>query len=193
MNSLSDASNTVDKSWRRLPNPIPPVEMDEALRPMQKENLQYLEKRFQEALTNGIITLAGEGGVAPYQPGNPEGTYEQETFEIHDFTLDGVAGTVNNMMLEDIQEAIDRVLSHAEKDPEWHIAPDNREGIRVSFDIDGEKDGGWFLLRMSVHDPVLPLNCESDIEGGVRKILEKLFGVLKDLEGVDLSNLEKAC
>ncbi len=109
VNSLSDASNTVDKSWRRLPNPIPPVEMDEALSPMQKENLQYLEKRFQEALTNGIITLAGEGGVAPYQPGNPEGTYEQETFEIHDFTLDGVAGTVNNMMLEDIQEAIDRV------------------------------------------------------------------------------------
>ena len=46
---------------------------------------------------------------------------------------------------------------------------------------------------MSVHDPVLPLNCESDIEGGVRKILSKLYEVLKDMEGVELSNLEKAC
>ena len=108
-NSLSDTTNTIDKSWRRLPCPIPPTEMSDVMSPMQKENMEYLEKRFQEALKNGIITFAGEGGVAPYQPGNPEGTYVQEVFEIHDFSLDGVTGTVNSMMLEDIREAIDRV------------------------------------------------------------------------------------
>ena len=46
------------------------------------------------------------------------------------------------------------------------IADDNREGIRVSV-----KDG-WFLLRLSVHDPVMPFNVESDSAGGVKKILE---------------------
>ncbi len=90
------------------------------------------------------------------------------------------------------QEAIDRVLTHAESDPAWHIAPDNREGIRISFDLRGEKDAGWFLLRLSVHDPVLPLNAESDVAGGVHEMLGSLYEVLQDLRGIDLRNLEQA-
>jgi len=90
------------------------------------------------------------------------------------------------------QEVIDRVLECAEKDTAWHIAPDNREGIRVSFNLGGEKDSGWFLLRMSVHDPVLPVNCESDVNGGVKKILKNLFDIIQDIEGIDISSLERA-
>ena len=64
----------------------------------------------------------------------------------------------------------------------WHIAPDNREGIRVSFDKD---DGdGWFLLRLSVHDPILPLNIESDSVGGVEIIKEKVLAFLRTQDGV---------
>ena len=109
INSLSDTSNTIDKSWRRLPCPLPPVEVTGNMSAMQKENMDYLEKRFREAVDNGIITFAGEGGVAAYEPGNPEGTYEQETFEIHDFTLDGKTGTANKMIIDDIFAAIDAV------------------------------------------------------------------------------------
>ena len=47
-------------------------------------------------------------------------------------------------------------------------ADDNREGFRVSFDK--AHGDGWLLLRMSVHDPVLPLNIESNTPGGVAKI-----------------------
>ena len=47
-------------------------------------------------------------------------------------------------------------------------ADDNREGFRVSFDK--AHGDGWLLLRMSVHDPVLPLNIESNSQGGVAKI-----------------------
>ena len=47
-------------------------------------------------------------------------------------------------------------------------ADDNREGFRVSFDKD--HGDGWLLLRMSVHDPVLPLNIESNTPGGVKQI-----------------------
>ena len=90
------------------------------------------------------------------------------------------------------QEAIDRVLSFAQSAPAWHIAPDNREGIRVSFDLDGQSDAGWFLLRLSVHDPVLPLNCEADVAGGVHAILLALNQALEGLEGIDFSPLRKA-
>lgn len=48
------------------------------------------------------------------------------------------------------------------------IADDNREGIRISFDKD--KGNGWLLIRMSVHDPVMPVNIESDSNGGVKQI-----------------------
>ena len=47
-------------------------------------------------------------------------------------------------------------------------ADDNREGFRVAFDKD--HGDGWLLLRMSVHDPVLPLNIESNTPGGVKQI-----------------------
>lgn len=112
INALSDTANTVVKSWRRLPCPIPPVEIGEAeMSSMQKDNLAYLEKRFTEALDNGIISFAGEGGVAPYEPGNPNSSFEQETFVIHGFTLgnDNRGDVINNMMLEDICDAIDSI------------------------------------------------------------------------------------
>ena len=88
--------------------------------------------------------------------------------------------------------AIQKVLDYANAADTWHIAPDNREGVRISFDLDGGMDNGWFLLRLSVHDPVLPLNVESDVPGGVKNMLIDLFNVLKDCSGIDLAPLEKA-
>ena len=52
-------------------------------------------------------------------------------------------------------------------------------------------ESGWFLLRLSVHDPVLPLNLESDVEGGVKYMAQALLQVLSGAEGIDLSALEK--
>jgi phosphomannomutase len=85
---------------------------------------------------------------------------------------------------------IEQVLSAASHREDWHIARDNREGVRVSFDLPGGTDNGWFLLRLSVHDPVMPLNVESDAAGGNRIIVQRLFEVLKPLPGIDLSALE---
>ena len=66
----------------------------------------------------------------------------------------------------------------------WQLADDNREGVRVSF---GKEDGdGWFLLRLSVHDPIMPLNIESDSAGGVDKIKAHLDGFLKTVKGLKL-------
>lgn len=71
----------------------------------------------------------------------------------------------------------------------WAIAPDNREGLRVSFPAG--QGNGWFLLRLSVHDPILPVNFESDSTGGNREIAEKLLAFLEQHgQGVDIAPLE---
>eukprot|EP00897_Mesotaenium_endlicherianum_P006880 jgi/Mesen1/621/ME000108S10780 len=64
-------------------------------------------------------------------------------------------------------------------------APVNFEGVRVSG------YGGWFLLRLSLHDPVLPLNIEGPDEEAVRKLGEAVLGVVKDFPALDVSALEK--
>jgi len=71
--------------------------------------MEYLEQRFEEAVLNGIITFNGVGGIKPYAPGDPNATFEQEVFDIHDFNLNGNSGVVNKMMLEDIRMAIDGI------------------------------------------------------------------------------------
>lgn len=90
------------------------------------------------------------------------------------------------------RQAIALVMDYANAADTWHIAPDNREGIRISFDLNGGMDNGWFLLRLSVHDPVLPLNVESDVPGGVKQMLSALYSVIKDCKGIDFTALEKA-
>ena len=60
----------------------------------------------------------------------------------------------------------------------------NYEGVRVNYDIDGCK--GWFLLRMSLHDPVMALNVESDTEGGTDKALAKIFEFMKDYKEIEV-------
>ena len=91
---------------------------------------------------------------------------------------------------EDFREYGQSVLAgleeYAEAREDWIIADDNREGIRVSF----EEEQGWFLLRLSVHDPIMPLNLESMKEGGCRAIARKLYGFLKGCGELDLTALE---
>ena len=94
---------------------------------------------------------------------------------------------------EDFREAgrlaVEQVMNHATFTEGWHIAPDNREGVRINFDLKDGLENGWFPLRLSVHDPVLPLNAESDVEGGLRIMLEQLMKVLENTENLDITPL----
>lgn len=86
------------------------------------------------------------------------------------------------------QKIIDELTAYSKTAPGWHCAPDNHEGIRASFD---KNDGdGWFLLRLSVHDPLMPLNIESDSEGGVRIIAQKLCDFLEKYDSLDTAPLK---
>ena len=80
------------------------------------------------------------------------------------------------------KEVINNLEEYA-KQQNWDIADDNREGIRVSL------LGGWFLLRLSVHDPIMPLNIESDEAGGVEKIVKELKKFLNTCTKLDISSL----
>ena len=49
---------------------------------------------------------------------------------------------------------------------------------------------GWFLVRLSVHDPILPVNIESDVPGGAELIREKLRAFFQShSQGLDCRTL----
>lgn len=64
------------------------------------------------------------------------------------------------------------------------VADDNHEGIRVSV-LDG-----WFLLRLSVHDPVMPMNVESNSKGGTKKIVALIADFFRNCQFLDVSQME---
>ena len=71
----------------------------------------------------------------------------------------------------------------------YTAAPDNYEGIRFST---GKAAGdGWILVRLSVHDPVIVINTESDTVGGTRQMLETLYAFSKGKDNLDISKLEE--
>jgi len=87
------------------------------------------------------------------------------------------------------QKVIDDLGSYAKSDPDCIIAPDNHEGIRVSFG--SGKGDGWFIVRLSLHDPLIPVNVESNISGGARVITRRLYDFLKNYGSLDLSPIKK--
>jgi len=56
------------------------------------------------------------------------------------------------------------------------FAEPNFEGVRLIF------DEGWALLRLSLHDPNMPLNIESNVKGGCEKISSAVKDMLKDFD-----------
>ncbi len=88
-----------------------------------------------------------------------------------------------NILVQDFRSYGENVIASLEKFASekqgYIIADDNREGIRVST------PNGWFLLRLSVHDPVMPMNFESNEAGGIeimKQELKAFFETFSELE-----------
>jgi phosphomannomutase len=75
----------------------------------------------------------------------------------------------------------------AETEPGWTLEQPNYEGIRVR--CAKPEESGWFLLRLSLHDPLMPLNIESDVQGGIEAIISRLSTMLKEFEALDTGPL----
>ena len=67
------------------------------------------------------------------------------------------------------------------KDRGLPIASPSYEGVRLIF------PGGWALLRMSLHDPNMPLNIEADAAGGADVIEREIRALLAGFDALDLS------
>ena len=85
---------------------------------------------------------------------------------------------IGEKLIEDIKQI-------ADENSEMILAPDNYEGVRVSFK--DEKRNGWFLLRLSVHDPVMPFNTESEVSGGCAEICKTFYEMVKSVKGIDFT------
>ena len=59
----------------------------------------------------------------------------------------------------------------------------NFEGVRIKF------PEGWMLLRMSLHDPIMPLNIESNVPGGVKRIIAIVKPILDTFTELDTNSL----
>lgn len=78
-------------------------------------------------------------------------------------------------------KVIDDLKSFVEASDKYELAPNNYEGVRVI----AKEAKGWFLVRLSLHDPILPINLESNIEGGVKDMEEDLKTFLSKYESLD--------
>lgn len=99
-----------------------------------------------------------------------------ESEEIRIKIIDKDFKETGNRILKELEDYADSIDS-------WHVFDDSFEGVRVSFDK--QNGDGWFLLRLSVHDPILPLNIESDSKGGVEIIRKKVFSFLENQNGIE--------
>lgn len=67
--------------------------------------------------------------------------------------------------------------------------PENEEGVR--FDVTDPYGDGWFLLRMSLHEPLLVLQIENDQAGYMPSILKRLSEFLDGYPAVNQTKLKE--
>ena len=89
----------------------------------------------------------------------------------------------------DGNRVIEELKTLAGNDGSLKLADTNYEGARINF---GKDNGdGWLLIRMSVHDPVMPINFESNTVGGNKIMAERLLEALKGYKFLNTDNLKK--
>jgi phosphomannomutase len=86
------------------------------------------------------------------------------------------------------KELITRFNEYAEDAYYTKPADDNYEGIRIYYD-DTHGDG-WLSFRLSLHDPVLSINVESNSKNGVVKMVKDLYYFFRRCDFLDLTPLQ---
>jgi phosphomannomutase len=115
----------------------------------------------------------------------------QELDEVTEFRLPAHDGSLESMygLFDFIALEIEAICDEHDS---WNIDHDNLEGIRVATGT----DGGYFLLRKSLHDPVFCLQVEASSKDNARQqVVEPLLHLCKSqpriANTIDLSALEE--
>jgi phosphomannomutase len=114
----------------------------------------------------------------------------QELEEVTELRLQTLDGSLESMHVLFDYVALGIEARCAESD-NWTIDKENLEGLRVSF---GD-DGGFFMLRKSLHDPVLSLQIEADTKETARElVVEPILEIFQSSEEIhsalDFSSLQ---
>ena len=142
-----------------------------------KENYFLDDGAYQIAkilIKTAQLHAAGKGGVDGLVAGLPEPAEAKEyraKIKTEDF------GAYGGEVLKKFEQFV-------ADEPGWSITPNNYEGVHVT--VDAAHGNGWALLRKSLHDPVLPLNIESEEPGGVAKIAARIRTFLSQFDQLDL-------
>jgi len=90
----------------------------------------------------------------------------------------------NKEFKKDGEMILTELKSRVEKSTDFSLETPNYEGVRVNT------QNGWFLLRMSLHEPLMPL----DIQGNTREAMDKMKAFIKDFlsnyDCIDISALK---
>src|SRR5699024_5991593 len=105
-----------------------------------------------------------------------------EAQEVRFTILDEQYQEYGHQVIGDLEEFVARTLG-------FDREPDNTEGIRVN--VSEGFGSGWFLLRMSLHEPLLVLQVENDHEGSNHKVFQQLAKFFEKYDKLNLEKLEK--
>ena len=77
-------------------------------------------------------------------------------------------------------QVLEAFVFFVESQEDWKRTPDNFEGVHVTV------PNGWILVRKSLHDPQIPINIESDLEGGATYLKEQVMLFLESFEALEI-------
>lgn len=81
------------------------------------------------------------------------------------------------------QKTLDGMRQFVSQTETWEEVHQNHEGLRVM--CNGEGESGWFLMRQSLHSPVMVINLEADKPGGMKAIVHKLKRYFRNVASID--------
>lgn len=85
------------------------------------------------------------------------------------------------VLLKDIRDYVMRKEN-------WILPKSNYEGIKVCFN-EGEVEG-WFLIRLSLHEPLVAINIESNAEDGSKKVIKELSKFFKNYSELNIKSFQ---
>ena len=89
------------------------------------------------------------------------------------------------------EKFVEDLREFAAESENWSVVPNTYEGVCIN--ADSKSGDGWLLARLSVHDPVIPVNFESRSKGGTLTAAKILLDFTKNYPELDCSALEEYC
>ena len=123
---------------------------------------------------------SGQGSLLDLISDLEELQYEEEfRFKATDGLLDTTT-TIFNKLSKSLKEKCNSM-------DEWTLDGDNLEGVRVRL-----SSGGFFMIRQSLHDPVISFQVESiSQEVAAEKVMAPMRDLVSSLDSLDYSSLGK--